>query len=130
MRKYCLLFAVLACYTARGIAADNASRDVTPDSTSGVVTPTPEMWFYEQERARYDNTKGAVRRKAELRSAQRAGRLASSRWYGIYNQRPTASPSPWFGTYSPTWVSNTLDPFRWNAPTNTYVVQRAGNGNH
>src|SRR3954464_6618616 len=87
-----------------------------PDSSIGVVTPTPEMWFYQQERSRHDDPKLAVRRRAESRGEQRQQRLASSKWYGIYNSRPTASPTPWFGTYSPGWVSNTHDPSRWRMP--------------
>ena len=31
-------------------------------------------------------------------------------WFGVSNARPTASVTPWFGTYSPTWVGNTNDP--------------------
>src|SRR6478735_2566437 len=84
-----------------------------PDSSIGVVTPTPEMWFYQQERNRHDDPKLAVRRRAEARGEQRQQRLASSKWYGIYNSRPTVSPTPWFSTYSPSWVSNTYDPAQW-----------------
>ena len=38
-------------------------RDVR--SARSQTTPTPEMWFYEQERNRYEDPRSAVRRKAE-----------------------------------------------------------------
>ena len=103
------------------------SRDLRRDQAPGAVSPTPEMWFYEQERTRYEDPNGAVRRKAEARAAQRAGRIASMKWYGMSNSRPVVGTTPVQGTYSPSWVSNTADPFRWRA-TAPAVVVRPGNG--
>ena len=74
---------------------------------------TPEMWFYMQEYRRYLSPKEAVRRKAEARSQQRQNRLAAQRWFGVSNLRPTASPVPQYGTYSPMWVGNTWNPYFW-----------------
>ena len=93
-------------------------RDVTQEPTG--LTQTPEMWFYEQERTRWENPQEAVRRKAEFRSAQRSQRIASAQWYGMSNSRPYASPTPLSGSYSPTWVSNNLfDPNGWRVGRDT-----------
>jgi hypothetical protein len=102
----------------------NIRREQTTMATQGTLTPTPEMWFYEQERTRYEDAKSAVRRKAEFRAAQRAQREASMKWFGMSNSRPTASPTPIAGTYSPTWVGNTHDPYRWATGATTTVVVR------
>ncbi len=110
-------------------------RDAEPriapsqESSLGVLTPTPEMWFYEQERIRHDDSKLTIRRRAELRGLQRQERLASLRWYGLSNSRPSVSITPWFGSYSANWGSNTADPMRWRpAAAAPVVVQRPING--
>ena len=128
-----LLFASLlslsagAIFATAGIAQERGDsrdlrRDNPPPGAGQAVSPTPEMWFYEQERNRYEDPKSAVRRKAELRSTQRASRLASCKWFGINNSRPTASPTPVTGTYSPTWIGNTPDPYRWSGVSGSSLV--------
>lgn len=95
---------------------DNSNSLRRDEPTSPVLTSsqTPEMWFYEQERARWENPKEAVRRKAEERGAQRGQRIAAMKWYGMSNSRPTAGLTPMFGnSYSPAWTANSYDPFRW-----------------
>ena len=89
---------------------------------SGTLTPTPEMWFYSQERNRYGSPRAAVRRRAELCAAARQSRLESMRWFGMSNSRPSASVTPLFGTYSPTWIGNTADPSRWRMATPAAIV--------
>ncbi len=82
-----------------------------PEMTSDRVQ---EMLFYERERARYEDPKMAIRRRAELKAQQRAQRLASQKWYGISNSRPIVSCTPGCGgSFSPYWGSNTYDPYRW-----------------
>lgn len=81
--------------------------------STGQITPTPEMWFYEQENRRWDDPKQAVRRAAEQRAAQRTARISAMKWYGYSNQRPVASPVPFMGTYSPGWTGNSSDGYRW-----------------
>ena len=40
--------------------------------------------------------------------------MASLKWFGFSNQRPTAGSDPYHGEYSPTWVGgNDNYPFRW-----------------
>jgi len=111
--------------TTLQLRRDRAPR-VTParETSMGVVTPTPEMWFYDQERTRHDDPKMAVRRRAEQRAQQRQDRLSSQQWYGISNSRPTVSPTPWFGDYSSFWGSNTYDPLRWRPAATPLVVLR------
>jgi hypothetical protein len=95
-------------------------RDVVPERVTVSVTQTPEMWFYEQERSRWEDPQEAVRRNAEFRASQRAYRIASSRWYGMSNSRPAANPTPLCGSYSPTWVSNSpFDPNQWRTGRDT-----------
>ena len=96
-----------------------------PENSAGLLSPTPEMWFYDQERIRHDDPKLAVRRRAELRGQQRQERLASQKWYGISNSRPTVSPTPWFAGYSDHWGSNSYDPLRWRMPAVPLVVMRS-----
>jgi hypothetical protein len=109
---------------------DQAPRVVAPreNVTSG-ITPTPEMWFYEQERGRYDDPKMAVRRRAEVRAQQRQDRIASSEWYGMSNSRPVANLTPWFSSYSAYWGSNTWDPLRFRPTTTPLIVMRPTDGN-
>jgi hypothetical protein len=86
---------------------------MSSEATLSTMARTPEMWFYEQERIRYEDPKMAVRRRAELRAAQRSERIAAQQWYGISNSRPMVSTTPLFESYSPYWGSNTYDPKRW-----------------
>ena len=95
---------------------NNNNGMVTPSvSSAGSVTATPEMWFYEQQLREYLSPKLAVRRKAEFKSQQRNQRIAAMRWFGFSNIRPTASPDPFNGDYSPCWTgADVLHPFRWS----------------
>ncbi len=127
--KKALLF-VLFCAPAGSLVAQEAAApaiDLRRDglsSTRTTVATTPEMWFYEQERIRHDDPKASVRRKAEFRATQREHRLAALKWYGMSNSRPTTSTTPVMGTYSPTWVANSIDPFRWHTGISTNYVLR------
>ncbi|MGD9722386.1 MAG: hypothetical protein AB7O59_12855 [Pirellulales bacterium] len=84
-------------------------------AASGVVTPTPEMWLYEQQTRRRDDVQLAIRRRAEVRAQHRQDRIAAAAWFGMSNSRPTAQPIPIYTGYSPWWGSNTFDPLRWRA---------------
>lgn len=120
-----LMLASIADAQDKSKSAPSLRRDAS--TSNGATNQTPEMWFYEQERSRWEDPKEAVRRKAEFRSAQRGNRIASSHWYGMSNSRPAANPTPLFGTYSPTWVSNSFDPNRWttarDTPNTTIIVR-------
>ncbi len=124
------LAAVALLVIAGSVRAQDRPRETTlrrdavaaPHATTPAGTTTsltPEMWFYEQERSHWENPREAVRRNAEHRAAQRSQRIASMQWFGKSNARPTASPTPFTGSYSPTWTSNNFDPFRWNTARDT-----------
>ena len=114
-----VLLAVAQIASAQDRDKANSLRRDEPTSPVLTSSQTPEMWFYEQERARWENPNEAVRRKAENRGAQRAERIAAMKWYGMSNSRPTASLTPMFGTYSPTWTSTSFDPYRWRPGRDT-----------
>ena len=91
----------------------------------GQMPPTPEMWFYEQQLREYLDPGMAVRRNAEFRANQRRGRMAARKWFGFSNSRPTASPDPYNGEYSPSWDgNNNLYPSRWSGYGRSTVVLR------
>jgi hypothetical protein len=51
--------------------------------------------------------------------------LASLAWYGMFNGRPMASPTPFTSMYSPTWQQPGGRPFAWYASSRpTYVFYR------
>jgi hypothetical protein len=116
-----LLVAAAALVASASVAsAQSSTLDEDPRSTteSAVALPssgpvTPEMWLYMQEYQRYQQPKEAVRRKAELRAAQRQRRLEAQRWFGMSNLRPLANPLPYFGSYSPAWIGHPSDPYSW-----------------
>jgi hypothetical protein len=97
-------------------------RDNQPPGALSTTPVSPEVWLYEQERERYDNPQAMVRRRAEIRGAQRQQRLASMKWYGLSNARPDHTPTPWFGPQSPRWGSNSGHPYIWHARTTPRVV--------
>jgi hypothetical protein len=126
--------ATLRAQAARDNVTDAAaSRREQPSLRRDVAAPTltppattPEMWFYEQERVRYEDPKSAVRRHAEYRFAQQQRRIESRKWFGLSNSRPVASPNPWYDSYSPMWVSNTAYPYEWSGVGYPAVIYRSG----
>lgn len=119
-----LLAVAAPCAAQDAVYADG--RATTAAHVPNVsIERTPEMWLYEQERIRYEDPKAAVRRKAELRAARRADRIATMKWYGMSNSRPRVSSTPTMDTYSPYWGSNTYNPYRWAPFYKGMVVIRA-----
>jgi hypothetical protein len=102
-----------------------AEIKINSSISPGELTPTPEMWFYEQNMRQHQDPKTGVREKAEFRSAQRQDRMASRRWFGLSNLRPTAASDPIHGDYSPTWTSNNYQyPNRWSGVNGVTVLVR------
>ena len=118
-----LLFALVRPCAAQDGPFEEPATALSP-STMVTLARTPEMWFYEQERLRYNDPKTAIRRRAETRAAQRANRLASMKWYGQSNSRPVVSSTPTMSSYAPYWGSNTYDPHRWRPYSTPSVVLR------
>jgi hypothetical protein len=112
--------------------AANQTSQVVPNVavSSGQVTPTPEMWFYEQRLREYLNPKMSIRRVVEQDAAQARARMAARKWFGYSNSRPVASPDPYYGTYSPGWAgNNSLYPYRWNGYGSAWVLRPIYYGN-
>jgi hypothetical protein len=123
---------LLLMLASPGVAQDGSFDDQTATTASHIPAVTsarsPEVWIYEQERIRYEDPKTAIRQRAELRAAQRAGRIASMKWYGMSNSRPRAFCTPSMSSYSPYWGSNTYDPNRWRPYSTPSVVVRPTEG--
>ena len=101
--------------------------NLTPHLSTGEMTPTPEMWFYQEDLRRYQDPKMAVRQKAQYRANQRQQRLAALRWYGFSNSRPTAASDPFHSDYSPKWTGGSDNyPNRWVGRPRPLVVLRPG----
>jgi len=98
--------------------------------TAGELTPTPEMWFYEQQLRESKDPKTAVRKKAEFKTEQRQKRMAALKWFGFSNQRPQAISDPLYNDYSPRWTSNHASfPNRWCGRGRPWIIlQSAGSG--
>lgn len=97
------------------MAQDGTRRNQAIESQPSMdqVVPTEGMWYYIQELRRRDDPREAIRKRAELKSAQRQQRLAAQKWFGWSQGRPSASPTPTMGVYSPTWVGNGVSPYEW-----------------
>ena len=94
----------------------------------GQLAPTPEMWFYDQAMRRRSDPHAMVQERAGYDAAQRQRRLATQRWFGISNARPSANVTPLMGAYSPTWVSNSPNPMQWSGQNNTPAIYSVGRG--
>jgi len=125
MRRLALAASVLFLFVAVPAMAQDASRQNLGTNLSGAVTPTQEMWFYEQYQQNYMDPKVAVLEKAKFRAAQRQRRLACREWFGLSNIRPRTNSDPMHFDYSPGWSSNNAgNPYQWNAiGRNTVVIQ-------
>jgi hypothetical protein len=111
MKRHAIVAALLLAGAGGSLRADDAPRPLSPGHTAAShatdpsftmtpLTPTPEMWYYEQEKRERSDRKAAVRRKAEFDTAQRQQRLAMMAWYGISPSRPTMICTPFTGSSS------------------------------
>lgn len=110
------LWTLLACglLATTALAQEPTSSSVLPREISlGELEPTPEMWFYQEALRLYQDPEMMVRARAEFRADQRQRRIESRKWFGYSNSRPVANPTPFMGSYSPAWVSNTRRPYDW-----------------
>ena len=96
---------------------DEASRRAPLWSSpqQGEPSMTSNVWLYLHEERRHDDPQQAIRRKAEAKATARGQRIAALQWYGLSNQRPTASSVPFMGTYSPSWLEGASRPATWAA---------------
>jgi hypothetical protein len=105
-------------------AAQDKARAESFSSTS----PTPEMWFYEQERRRLEDPANIVRANAQQRAAERNARLAAMAWFGYSNARPAASPDQLNGTFSPHWIANGYQSGQWVGGGGSTVILQVDRG--
>jgi hypothetical protein len=128
MMKRSILLVVFGMLVAVPVLAEKSlaqQTDFNKEISPGTLTPTPEMWFYQQQQREYQDPKMAVRKRAEYRANQRQRRLAAMRWFGFSNSRPQASSDPLNGDYSPGWSSNDpVHPFRWQAIGQPWIIAR------
>jgi hypothetical protein len=87
----------------------------TPDPGFAARSPSDsaQSWNYLAEQKRQEDPKAAIRRKAELKAAQRQARLAAQQWYGVSNARPTVSATPTMSVYSTARVTPGPAPNQW-----------------
>lgn len=107
MMRYLLLaaLAVGSVGGAYGQDTQNGAGQATLNTFSmGEITPTPEMWFYEQARRDYMDPQMMLRRKAESQARLRRDRIAARKWYGYSAARPNLAGSPMMGYYGPNWT--------------------------
>ena len=94
-------------------------------TTAGELTPTSEMWFYQEQLRQYADPKMSLRRIAEEKASQRRARLAAQRWHGFSNIRPSIGNDQVLGTWGPGWTSgNHYHPSRWSYFGPSVVVVR------
>jgi hypothetical protein len=110
----CTILAV-SLLSATTAVADKVDK---PEQTATTNRDSNDSWFYQpatQPTARSEKSIGRQNaiQKAQVRAQQRQDRLASLAWYGMSNSRPTASPTPFTGNYSPSWQGAGARPFVW-----------------
>ena len=86
-------------WTATAEAQQSSTATRAASSSDSTLMPTPEMWYYQQERERYEDPQLTVRRKAEFRGEQRRLRLVTRKWYGHSPERPLVHATPWGSGY-------------------------------
>jgi hypothetical protein len=126
MKRFAIaLSAGLLVIVASAARAERPADKTPPTSiiSQGEVTPTPEMWFYQQYQKQYQNPQDMVHRNADIKGAERLRRLNALKWYGMSNQRPRTGVDPINGDYAPTWVSgNVCHPNQWYSTGGPVVV--------
>ena len=126
MKRFAIaLSAGLLVIVASAARAERPADKTPPTSiiSQGEVTPTPEMWFYQQYQKQYQSPQDMVHRNADFKGAERLRRLSAMKWFGQSNQRPRAGTDPINGEYSPTWVSgNAYHPNQWFGVGSPVVV--------
>lgn len=120
---------ILAVCLVAPVLAEKPTVVVRPTPTPGAtfsmgeLTPTPDMWFFEQYMRQYQDPKTGVRNAAEFRAEQRMRRLAAAKWYGVSNARPHASVDSVHSDYSIGWTSGSANyPNRWGGASASPVI--------
>jgi len=97
-------------------------QDRPISATSESPSTSFEQWLYTQEQKKLEDPRYLVYLRAAQKAEQRNRRLATTKWFGYSNTRPVANGVPLMGTYSPTWVGNSGNPFYWTGVAQTPVA--------
>ncbi len=117
------------------VPAPVQAQSPNPSTAKGTIniatselSPTPEMWFYEQQLRQYNDPKQMARQRAEFKSAERQRRITMMAWYGASNSRPRAGTDPVHGDIMPGWTSgHYLYPLQWSPFGPSAIVLRSSN---
>ena len=104
--------ALLLFSTAQLASADKppSAQNEAPEMSSRYLwqhdlKPTPEMWFYLQERERREDPRAVVRRAAQKKAAQRRDRIAAKKALGLSSSRPNAYNTVFGAHFAPRYSS-------------------------
>ena len=131
MRDSFLLGCLVCVASAAAAYGQQPTLRITGDApavvTAEPVIPAERLTFEQDRHDYYQSPKSAIRANAEARAAQRRGRIAALKWYGLSKSRPIANPTPFTGPYSPGWVGSVQSPFQWTGGSGA-VILKAENG--
>ena len=114
VRSVCVSMAICLSFAFSATAKDTPADEPAPGKNGGTHRQGDTVREdYVVPLVRLDDPTVIVRQNARFRAAQRRRRITARHWFGMSNSRPTASSTPWLGTYSPQWVANTSFPFGW-----------------
>jgi hypothetical protein len=116
-----IMFLVVLCESCLACGATcfgQESEPITPNDEA-----TSQSWY--QPSTYQPLPRAIIHERAFMRANQRQARLAAMSWYGMYNARPTAGPTPFTSIYSPVWQQPGGRPFAWHASSRpTYFFYR------
>jgi hypothetical protein len=121
MRYEFIAVGVLALCVVDARAQQPQPTPAQPPAAAADGTTAPRQpWTYQDYHRERPDTMAIARARAQVRAQQRENRIATRKWFGYSNLRPVASPTPFMGTYSPMWVSNTGRPYAWSGGGGSY----------
>ena len=91
-----------------------AAQDLNNQGESVADHIQEDDWNYKPSYVYQPNPKAIIYQKAQARALRRMWRMTAMRWYGMVNERPTASPTPFSALYSPAWQMPGGRPYAWN----------------
>ncbi len=112
MKTIQLLLSVFVGIISMGHVA--AAQDPNTRGESFTDNVQEDDWDYKPSYVYQPNPKAIIHQKAQARALQRISRMTAMRWYGMVNERPTASPTPFSALYSPVWQMPGGRPYAWN----------------
>ena len=112
-----ILLLTLACGGMLVVTPALAQEAEMPKAESEVAEAGQvEDWYYRSP-GEVVPKRSVAQQRAEFRAQQRMGRLASQRWYGYSNARPTVAAMPFTAMYRAAWQRPGGWPYHWSRPT-------------